>query len=43
LAVPKVAAPDYADDMPALTIKKAASDGQSGQNFIDSAFSLQGL
>lgn len=40
LAVPPIAAPVDDDDMPALVLKKAASDGKSAENFLKSAFNL---
>ena len=37
-----VSDPDHSNDDPALVITQAASTGQSAQNFLDSAFGLQG-
>jgi hypothetical protein len=37
-----LAAPDRDDDEVALVVNKAASDGKSAQNFLDSAFGLLG-
>lgn len=40
MTVPTISAPVFDDDMPALVMKKAKSDGRSAQNFLDSAFAL---
>ena len=40
MALPPIAPPAADDDMPALVMQKAASEGKAASNFLDSAFRL---